>query len=148
MTTSESSSEIREEPTTSPLCELCKKNERYHICSESNNQFLCLTCFNKLHFGIGAPRTGKSMVYNKCVFCNTVYATNAKGSVCDECSIIVTWKSGMDFLAGVNRVSALIRENKLESKLRNENYCIDNLGSRATQVIIDAINNSNLLSKR
>ena|ERR671910_2659060 len=148
MTTSESSSEIREEPTTSPLCGLCKKNERYHICSESNNQFLCLTCFNKLHFGIGAPRTGKSMVYNKCVFCNTVYATNAKGSVCDECSIIVTWKSGMDFLAGVNRVSALIRENKLESKLRNENYCIDNLGSRATQVIIDAINNSNLLSKR
>ena len=105
-------------------------------------------CFNKLHFGISAPRTGRSMVYNKCIFCNAVYATNAKGSVCDECSIIVTWKSGMDFLAGVNRVSALIRENKLESKLRNENYCIDNLGSRATQVIIDAINNSNLLSKR
>ena len=81
-------------------------------------------------------------------FCNVVYATNAKGSVCDECSIMVTWKSGMDYLAGVNRVSALIRENKLDSKLRNENYCIDNLGTRATQVIIDAINSSNLLSKR
>ena len=133
---------------TNPLCELCNKNEQYHICAESNNQFLCLMCFNKLHFGIGAPRTGKSMVYNKCVFCNVVYATNAKGSVCDECSIMVTWKSGMDYLAGVNRVSALIRENKLDSKLRNENYCIDNLGTRATQVIIDAINSSNLLSKR
>jgi hypothetical protein len=55
---------------TSPLCELCNKNERYHICTESNNQHLCLTCFNRLHFGINAPRTGKSMVYNKCIFCN------------------------------------------------------------------------------
>ena len=147
MKTSESSSEIREEPMTNPLCELCNKNERYHICPESNNQHVCLTCFNKLHFGIGAPRTGKSMVYNKCIFCNAVYATNAKGSVCDECSIIVTWKSGMHYLAGVNRVSELIRENKLDSKLRNENYCIDNLGSRATQVIMDAINSSSLLPK-
>jgi hypothetical protein len=139
---------IREEPMTSLLCELCNKNERYHMCPESNNQHLCLTCFNKLHFGINAPRTGKSMVYNKCVFCNIVYATNAKGSVCDECSIIVIWKSGMHFLAGVNRVSALIRENKLDSKLRNENYCIENLGSRATKVIMDAIDSSTLLSKR
>lgn len=92
--------EIREEPTTSPLCELCNKNERYHRCEESNNQFLCLTCFNKLHFGINAPRIGKSMVYNKCIFCNVVFATNAKGSVCDDCSIIVTWKSVMHYLAG------------------------------------------------
>ena len=128
---------------TTQLCELCNKSERYHICSESNNQFLCLMCFNKLHFGINAARTGKSMVYNRCTFCNAVYATNAKGRVCDECSIIVTWKSGMEYLAGVNRVSELIRENKLDSKLRNENYCIKNLGSRATQVIIDAINSSN-----
>jgi len=45
----------------------------------------------------------------------------------------------MDFLAGVNRISALIRENKLDSKLRNENYCIENFGTRATQVIMDAI---------
>ena len=81
-------------------------------------------------------------------FCNVVFATNAKSSVCDECSIIVTWKSGMDYLAGVNRVSELIRENKLDSKLRDENYCIDNLGTRATQVIMDAINSSSLLSKR
>ena len=138
---------MREEPTTSPLCELCNKNERYHRCEESNNQFLCLTCFNKLHFGINAPRTGKSMVYNKCIFCNVVFATNAKGRVCDDCSIIVTWKSVMHYLAGVNRISALIRENKLDSKLRNENYCIENLGSRATQVIMDAINSSSLLSK-
>ena len=87
------------------------------------------------------------MVYNKCIFCNVVFATNAKGRVCDDCSIIVTWKSVMHYLAGVNRISALIRENKLDSKLRNENYCIDNLGSRATQVIMDAINNSSLLSK-
>ena len=87
------------------------------------------------------------MVYNKCIFCNVVFATNAKGRVCDDCSIIVTWKSVMDYLAGVNRISALIRENKLDSKLRNENYCIDNLGSRATQVIMDAINSSSLLPK-
>jgi hypothetical protein len=131
-----------------PLCELCNKNERYHICTESNNQHLCLTCFNKLHFGINAPRTGKSMVYNKCIFCKIVFATNAKGSVCDECSIIVTWKSAMNYLAGVNRITALIRENKLDSKLRNENYCNENLGTRATQVIMDAIDSSSLLSKR
>jgi hypothetical protein len=91
---------------------------------------------------------GKSMVYNKCVFCNVVYASNAKGSVCDNCSIIVTWKSGMHYLAGVNRVSELIRENKLDSKLKNENYCKENLGSRATQVIMDAIDSSSRLSKR
>jgi hypothetical protein len=87
------------------------------------------------------------MVYNKCAFCNVVYATNAKGCVCDDCSIIVTWKSGMDYLAGVNRVSELIRENKLDSKLRNENYCIENLGSRATKVIMDAIDSSTLYQK-
>ena len=87
------------------------------------------------------------MVYNKCFFCNVVFAINAKGSVCDECSIIVTGKSGMDYLAGINRISALIRENKLDSKLRNENYCIENLGTRATQVIMDAIGSSSLLSK-
>jgi hypothetical protein len=50
----------------------------------------------------------------------------------------------MDYLAGVNRISALIRENKLDPKLRNENYCIENLGTRATQVIMDAIDSSNL----
>ena len=87
-------------------------------------------------------------MYNKCVFCNAVYATNAKGSVCDECSIIVTWKSGMHYLAGVNRVSELIRENKLDSKLRNENYSIENHGTRAAQVIMDAIDSSSQLSKR
>jgi hypothetical protein len=97
--------------TTTQLCEMCNKSERYHICSESNNQFLCLMCFNKIHFGIGAPQIGKLMVYNRCVFCNEVFATNAKGCVCDDCSIIVTWKSGMDYLAGVNRVSELTREN-------------------------------------
>jgi hypothetical protein len=53
----------------------------------------------------------------------------------------------MHYLAGVNRISELIRENKLDSKLRNENYCIDNFGSQATQVIMDAINSSRLLSK-
>ena len=118
------------------------------MCTESNNQYLCLTCFNKVHFGINAPRTGKSMVYNKCVFCNTIFATNAKSSVCDKCSIIVTWKSVMNYLAGVNRVSELIRENKLDSKLRNEDYCITNLGTRATQVIMDAIGNSSITSRK
>jgi hypothetical protein len=130
------------------MCELCGKNERYHMCTESNNQYLCLTCFNKVHFGINAPRTGKSMVYNKCVFCNTIFATNAKSSVCDECLIIVTWKSVMNYLAGVNRVSELIRENKLDSKLRNEDYCRTNLGTRAAQVIMDAIGNSSITSRK
>jgi hypothetical protein len=88
------------------------------------------------------------MVYNKCVFCNSIYATNAKSIVCDECTIIVTWKSVMNYLAGVNRVSELIRENKLDSKLRNENYCTENLGTRATQVVMDAIDSSSMSSKR
>jgi hypothetical protein len=118
------------------------------MCTESNNQYLCLTCFNRVHFGINAPRAGKSMVYNKCVFCNTIFATNAKSSVCDECSIIVTWKSVMNYLAGVNRVSELIRENKLDSKLRNEDYCRTNLGTRAAQVIMDAIGNSSITSRK
>jgi hypothetical protein len=51
----------------------------------------------------------------------------------------------MNYLAGVNRVSGLIRENKLDSKLKNENYCIENLGSRATQVVMDAIDSTSLL---
>jgi hypothetical protein len=62
-------------------------------------------------------------------------------------SLLVNLPPGMHFLAGVNRVSALIRENKLDSKLRNENYCIENLGTRAAQVIMDAIDSSSLLSK-
>ena len=98
-----------------------------------------MSCFNTIHFGINAPRTGKSMVYNKCIFCNKVYVTNAKSSVCDKCTIILTWQSGMDCLAAVNRVSELVRTNKLDSKLKNENYCKTNFGIHATQVIMDAI---------
>jgi hypothetical protein len=45
------------------MCELCNNNERYHLCTESNNQYLCLAWLNKIHFGINAPRAGKSMVY-------------------------------------------------------------------------------------
>ena len=37
-----------------------------------------MTYLNKVHFGINAPRIGKSLVYNKSVFCNEVYPTNAK----------------------------------------------------------------------
>jgi hypothetical protein len=128
--------------TTTTLCELCHKNEEYHSCSTYNNQHLCMSCFYKVHFGINAPRTGKSMVYNKCVFCNEIYATNAKCSVCDKCTIILTWSSGMNYLAAVNRVSELIKKNKLDSKLRNENYCKINFGTRATQVIMDAVDSS------
>ncbi|MDQ3972732.1 MAG: hypothetical protein M3219_04855, partial [Thermoproteota archaeon] len=100
--------------------------------------------FNKVRFGIDAPRAGKSMVYNKCIFCTGIYATNAKTSVCDKCSIIVTWKTGMNYLAGVNRVSDLIREGKLDLKMRNENYCKINLGPRAAQVIMDAIGETSI----
>ncbi|MGA9842136.1 MAG: hypothetical protein WBQ25_07450 [Nitrososphaeraceae archaeon] len=84
------------------------------------------------------------MVYNKCIFCDGIYATNARGSVCDKCTIILDWISGMNYLAAVNRVSELIRTNKLNSKLRNENYCKANFGSHATQVIMDAIDSSNI----
>jgi hypothetical protein len=84
------------------------------------------------------------MVYNKCLFCNEVYATNAKCSVCDKCTIILTWRSGMNYLAGVNRVSELIKKNKLDSKLRDENYCKTNFGIHATQVIMDAIESSSM----
>jgi hypothetical protein len=120
------------------LCERCTKKEEYHTCSICN-QHLCMTCFNMVHFGINAPRTGKSMVYNRCIFCNEVYAANAKGSVCDKCAVIVSWVSGMNYLAAVNRVSELMRMNKLDSRLKNENYCKVNFGTHATQVIMDAI---------
>ena len=98
-----------------------------------------MTCFNTVHFGVNAPRTGKSMVYNKCVFCGGIYATNAKGCVCGKCTIILNWESEMNYLAAVNRVSELIKTNKLDSKLRNENYCKANFGAHATQVIMDAV---------
>ena len=82
------------------------------------------------------------MVYNKCVFCGEIYATNAKGSVCGKCAVILSWTSGMNYLAAVNRVSELIRTNKLDSKLSNENYCKANFGTHATQVIMDAVDSS------
>ena len=122
-------------------CERCKKNEEYHICSICD-QHLCISCFNTVHFGVNAPRSGKSMVYNKCIFCGEIYATNAKSSVCNKCTIILTWKSGMDCLAAVNRVSDLIRGNKLDSNFKNENYCRERFGMHATQVIMDAIDSS------
>ena len=78
-----------------------------------------------VHFGINAPRAGSSMVYNKCVFCGEIYATNAKGLV-----------------SAVNRVSELIKTNQLDWKLRNENYCKSNFGVHATQVIMDAVDSS------
>jgi hypothetical protein len=123
------------------LCERCTKNEEYHTCSGCNQQ-LCMTYFNTVHFGVNAPRTGKSMVYNKCVFCDQIYATNAKASVYEKCTVILSWASGMNYLAAINRVSELIRTNKLDSKLRNENYCKTNFGSHATQVIMDAVDSS------
>lgn len=82
------------------------------------------------------------MVYNKCVFCAQIYATNAKVSVCDKCTIILSWISGMNYLAAVNRVSELIRTDKLDSKMKNENYCKTNFGAHASQVIMDAIDSS------
>jgi hypothetical protein len=128
------------------LCERCTKKEEYHICSICN-QHLCMTCFNMVHFGINAPRTGKSMVYNKCIFCTEVYAANAKGSVCDKCAVIVTWVSGMNYLAAVNRISELMRMNKLDSRLKNENFCKVNFGTHATQVIMDAIDSMSSSSR-
>ena len=48
----------------------------------------------------------------------------------------------MNYLAAVNRVSELIKTDKLDSKLRNENYCKANFGAHATQVIMDAVDSS------
>jgi hypothetical protein len=48
----------------------------------------------------------------------------------------------MNYLAAVNRVSELIKTDKLDSKLRNENYCKTNFGAHATQVIMDAVDSS------
>ena len=48
----------------------------------------------------------------------------------------------MSYLAGVNRVSKLINEGKLDPKLKNEKYCIANFEVRATQVIMDALDAS------
>ncbi len=43
-------------------------------------------------------------------------------------------KSGMDCLAAVNRVSDLIRTNKLDSNFKNENYCKGRFGMHATKL--------------
>jgi hypothetical protein len=125
-------------------CELCKKGEQYHTCESCGGKHLCITCFNKIHFGIGAPRVGKSMVYNRCLICNTIFATNAKCHICDKCQIIFTWNSSMNYLAAMNRVSELIGKDQLDSKLRNENYCKINFGIHVAQVIMDAIDSSKL----
>ena len=103
-----------------------------------------MACFNKLHFGIGAQRAGKSMVYGKCLFCSVIYGANAKRDVCDKCEIILTWKSSMNFLAAVNRVSILLERGQLDPKLRNEKYTRATFGTHAAQAIMDAIDNSKL----
>jgi hypothetical protein len=120
------------------VCQKCSKHEEYHSCSECN-QHLCIECFNTVHFGINAPRSSSSIVYNKCVFCGEIYGSNVKVRVCDKCTIILTWISSMNYLAAVNRVSQLIRTNRFDSKLKNENYCKANFGAHATQVIMDAV---------
>jgi hypothetical protein len=120
------------------LCEICNKGEEYHTC-QACAKHLCRGCFNMVHFGIGASRSGKSMVYGTCVFCSEVFARNAKMKVCDKCEIILTWTSSMNFLAAVNRLSDLINSGRLDAKLKNENYCLTNFGSHATQAIMDAI---------
>jgi hypothetical protein len=91
-------------------------------------------------YGINAPRASKSTEYNKCVFCDQIYATNARGSLCDKCTIIFSWVSGMKYLAALNRVSELIRTNKLDSKMTNENYCKTNFIT--AQAIKDAMDSS------
>ncbi len=84
------------------------------------------------------------MIYNKCVFCNAIFAADAKRQVCEKCEIILTWKSSMNYLAAVNRLSALVARGDLDQKLRNENYCKSTFGMHAAQVIMDAIDNAKL----
>src|ERR671938_308471 len=102
--------------------EICKKGGQYHTCVGCARH-LCISCFHTVHFGIGAPRAGRS-------------------SVCNKCEVILTWRSPIDVLAAVNRASELLRYGKFDSRLRNENYCKTNSGSHATQIIMDAIDNS------
>jgi hypothetical protein len=99
---------------------------------------------NTVNDGDGFPKPFeiRPIVCNKCIFCCEVYATNARSSVCNKCSIILTWKTGMDCLAAVNRLSDLLRTNKLDSNFKNENYCKERFGIHATQVIMDAIDSS------
>ena len=124
-------------------CEICTKEEEYHTCTTCKKH-VCMTCFYEQHFGLNAPRSGKSMVYNKCIFCSSVYAIDAKCSVCDKCTVILTWKSSMNYLAAVNRVSALIKTGQLDPKLKNESFCKTNFGVHATQVIMDALDSSKI----
>jgi hypothetical protein len=42
-----------------------------------------------------------------------IYATNAEGLLCGKCMIILSWASGMNYLAAVDRVFELIRTTKL-----------------------------------
>jgi len=128
------------------VCEKCSKHEEYHSCSKYN-QHLCIECFNTVHFGINAPRSSSSIVYNKCVFCAEIYGSNVKVQVCDKCTIILTWISSMNYLAAVNRVSQLIRTDRFDSKLKNENYCKANFGAHATQVIMDAVDSLRIQSQ-
>ena len=125
------------------MCEKCSKHQEYRSCS-TFNQHLCIECFNTVHFGINAPRYSNSIVYNKCIFCGEIYGSNVNVKVCDKCTIILTWISSMNYLAAVNRVSQLIRTNRLDSKLTNENYCKAKLGVHATQVIMDAVDSSRI----
>jgi hypothetical protein len=125
------------------LCEVCSKGEEYHSCTSCAKR-VCRSCFNTIHFGIGALRSGKSMVYGTCVFCGDIFARNARAHVCDKCEIILTWTSSMNFLAAANRLSQLIETGKLDAKLRNENYCKTNFGSHAAQVIMDAIDSARI----
>jgi hypothetical protein len=71
---------------------------------------------------------------DKKVFCNVVYATNAKGSICDECSIMYHGHLEVrNALSSRGKQSfSANQRNKLDSKLRDENYCLENLGSRAS----------------
>ena len=124
------------------ICETCHNEESYHACSSCKDKHLCITCFNKAHFGIGAPRAGKSIVYNRCLLCNAIFADNARRGVCHDCEIVFTWKSSMNFLAAVNRMSKLINEGKLDPKLKNETYCITNFEARAAQVVMDALDSA------
>ena len=75
-------------------------------------------------------------------FLSSNICDQCESCVCDKCTVILSWTSGMNYLAAVNRVSELIRIDKLDSRLRNENYCKTNFGIHASQVIMDAVDGS------
>ena len=104
------------------MCEICTKEEEYHTCSTCKKH-VCMTCFYEQHFWTKRSKIRQINGLQQVHF---------------------TWKSSMNYLAAVNRITALIKTDQLDPKLKNESYCKTNFGAHATQVIMDALDGSKI----